>query len=42
MPGIEIAAEQYERIHDCLPVQRGSVRDENFGLVGRDSLAGRA
>ena len=30
---MEITAEQYERIQDCLPVQRGDVRHENLVLL---------
>src|SRR5205823_5748919 len=30
---MEITAEQYERIQDCLPVQRGNVRHENRVLL---------
>ena len=33
MQGMEITAEQYERIQDCLPVQRGNVRHENLVLL---------
>jgi transposase len=33
MQGMEITAEQYERIHDCLPVQRGNVRHDNLLLL---------
>src|SRR5271154_4719471 len=33
MYGMEITAEQYERIQDCLPVQRGNVRHENLVLL---------
>ena len=30
---MEITTEQYERIQDCLPVQRGNVRHENLVLL---------
>jgi len=30
---MEIAPEQYERIEECLPVQRGNVRHENLVLL---------
>src|SRR6201992_21971 len=30
---MEITAEQYERIQDCLPVQRGNVRHQNLVLL---------
>src|SRR5882724_4718410 len=30
---MEITEEQYERIRDCLPVQRGNVRHENLVLL---------
>src|SRR5215472_3521395 len=30
---MEITAEQYERIQDCLPVQRGNVRHDNLMLL---------
>src|ERR1700723_2779962 len=30
---MEITAEQYERIQDCLPVQRGNVRHDNLVLL---------
>jgi transposase len=30
---MEIAPEQYERIQDCLPVQRGNVRHKNLVLL---------
>jgi len=30
---MEITSEQYERIQDCLPVQRGNVRHENLVLL---------
>jgi len=30
---MEITPEQYERIQECLPVQRGNVRHENLGLL---------
>jgi transposase len=30
---MEITAEQYERIQECLPVQRGNVRHENLVLL---------
>ena len=30
---MEITAEQYERIEDCLPVQRGNVRHQNLVLL---------
>ena len=33
MHGMEITAEQYERIQDCLPVQRGNVRQDNLVLL---------
>src|SRR5262249_937047 len=33
MHGMEITAEQYERIQDCLPVQRGNVRHDNLVLL---------
>ena len=33
MQGMELTAEQYERIQDCLPVQRGNVRHENLVLL---------
>jgi transposase len=33
MQGMEITAEQYERIQECLPVQRGNVRHENLVLL---------
>jgi len=33
MHDMEITAEQYERIQDCLPVQRGNVRHENLVLL---------
>jgi transposase len=31
--GMEITKEQYERIQDCLPVQRGNVRHDNLVLL---------
>src|SRR5713101_3604393 len=31
--GMEITEEQYERIQDCLPVQRGNVRYQNLVLL---------
>src|ERR1700716_3761918 len=33
MQGMEITVEQYERIQDCLPVQRGNVRHQNLVLL---------
>ncbi len=30
---MELTQEQYERIADCLPVQRGSVRHDNLVLL---------
>src|SRR6516164_6327842 len=33
MHGMEITPEQYERIEDCLPVQRGNVKTENLVLL---------
>src|ERR1700722_16504118 len=33
MHAMEITAEQYERIQDCLPVQRGNVRHQNLVLL---------
>jgi len=33
MLGMEITVEQYERIQDCLPVQRGNVRHDNLVLL---------
>src|ERR1700684_3259496 len=30
---MEITGEQYERIQDCLPVQRGNVRHDNLVLL---------
>ena len=33
MQGMEITAEQYKRIEDCLPVQRGNVRHDNLVLL---------
>jgi len=30
---MEITPEQYERIQDCLPVQRGNVRHKNLVLL---------
>ncbi|MBZ5689650.1 MAG: transposase, partial [Acidobacteriia bacterium] len=33
MQGMELTAEQYERIQNCLPVQRGNVRHENLVLL---------
>ncbi|MBZ5690022.1 MAG: transposase, partial [Acidobacteriia bacterium] len=30
---MELTAEQYERIQNCLPVQRGNVRHENLVLL---------
>ena len=33
MHGMEITDEQYDRIKDCLPVQRGNVRHENLVLL---------
>src|SRR6516165_7662211 len=33
MHDMEITAEQYERIQDCLPVQRGNVRHDNLVLL---------
>jgi transposase len=33
MQGVEITAGQYERIQDCLPVQRGNVRHQNLVLL---------
>jgi transposase len=30
---MEITEEQYERIRDCLPVQRGNVRHKNLALL---------
>jgi len=33
MSGMELTHEQYERIADCLPVQRGNVRHDNLILL---------
>jgi transposase len=33
MSGMELTHEQYERIADCLPVQRGNVRHDNLVLL---------
>jgi len=38
---MEITAEQYEKIKDSFPLQRGNVR-LTFASVERDSLCGRA
>jgi transposase len=33
MHGMEITEEQYEKVRDCLPVQRGNVKTENLVLL---------
>jgi len=33
MSGMELTHEQYERIADSLPVQRGNVRHENLSFA---------